>query len=339
MDDPGAKVVDLIFGRWRSQILYAGVKLGVFEALASGPKTTISVASSLGADADMLYRLMRALGSLDLLHEDTTKTFSLTPMGELLCKDHPHTMRAQTLLQEGPEFYAAWKHLPALIKEGQQNAFVREFGQPVFEYTTQHPSFGAVFNETMSSYSSIDTMLVLEALEHYDFSEISHLCDVGGGHGHTLCSILGKYPHLKGTVLELPSVLENTAPLWADKMGVGGRCTYMPGDMFREVPPAEAYMVKRVIHDWNDEECLQILSTMHRAAPRHGRVLIVERIVPGPDMPHFSKLFDIQMMITTEGRERTIEEYTGLLEGAGWQYRQTWYPASKMLGVVEGVKA
>ena len=339
MDDASAKVIDLIFGRWRSQILYAGVKLGVFDALASSPKSVVSVASALDVDAGTLYRLMRALGSLDLLHEDTNRTFSLTPMGELLCRDHPRTMRAQTLLQEGPELYAAWKHLPALIKEGQQNAFAREFGQPVFEYTAQHPSFGAVFNEAMSSYSSIDTMLVLEALEHYDFSEISHLCDVGGGHGHTLCSLLVKYPHLKGTVLELPSVLENTGPLWADKMGVGGRCTYMPGNMFREVPLAEAYIVKRVIHDWSDEECLQILSTIHRAAPQHGRVFIVERIVPGPDTPHFSKLFDIQMMITSEGRERTIEEYAGLLEGSGWQYRQTWYPASKMLGVVESMKA
>src|SRR6266705_1404910 len=97
MDDAGAKVVDLIFGRWRSQILYTGVKLGVFDALASGPKNTVRVASELGVDAGMLYRLMRALGSLDLLHEDTAKNFSLTPMGELLCKDHPHTLRGMTL--------------------------------------------------------------------------------------------------------------------------------------------------------------------------------------------------------------------------------------------------
>jgi hypothetical protein len=127
--------------------------------------------------------------------------------------------------------------------------------------------------------------------------------------------------------------------LWADKMGVGDRCTYVPGDMFQAVPPADAYMVKRVLHDWNDAEGLQILSTMHRAAPQHGRVLITERIVPGPDTPHFSKLFDIHMLIVSTGRERTLEEYAGLLEGAGWKYVQTWYPASKMLGVVEGVKA
>ena len=166
MNDAGAKVVDLIFGRWRSQILYTGVKLGVFDALARGPKSAVRVASELDVDAGMLYRLMRALGSLELLKEDNTRTFALTPLGELLCRDHPHSLRAMTLLEEGPELYAAWKHLADLIREGQQDGFSREFGQPVWEYAIQHPSYGAVFNEAMSSYSSMDNAFVLEALDH-----------------------------------------------------------------------------------------------------------------------------------------------------------------------------
>ena len=339
MDDAGAKVIDLIFGRWRSQILYAGVKLGVFDTLAHGPKNAVSVASELDVDAGMLYRLMRALGSLELLKEDNTRTFSLTPMGELLHRDHPQTLRGMTLWEEGPLTYSAWKHLPDLIKEGKQEGFVREFGRPLFEYLSQNPSHGEVFNEAMSSYSSAYNAWVLEALENYDFDRISHLCDVGGGHGLTLCSLLAKHPHLKGTVLELPSVIENKELLWADKLGVGDRCAYIVGDMFREVPPADAYMMKGVIHDWNDEECMQILSNAHQAAPRNGRVFIMEFVVPGPDTPHFSKLFDIHMLVMLTGRERTTEEYARLLEGAGWKYRQTWYPASKMLGIVEGVKA
>jgi len=236
MNDPGAKVIDLIFGRWRSQILYTAVKLGVFDALAHGPKNAVRVASELGVDAALLYRLMRALGSLELLHEDQAKTFSLSPMGEWLCKDHPHTLRGMTLLEEGPEHYAAWKHLPALITEGQQNAFAREFGQHNFDYPAQHPDYGAIFNEAMSSYSSMDNMLVLEALERYDVSGLSHLCDVGGGHGSTLCSLLVKYPHLQGTVLDLPSVIANKELLWADKMGVGDRCTYVPGTCSNRSP-------------------------------------------------------------------------------------------------------
>ena len=151
---------------------------------------------------------------------------------------------------------------------------------------------------------------VLEALERYDFSGIAHLCDIGGGHGYTLCNLLAKYPSLHGTVLDLPSVVDNTELLWADKLGVGDCCTYMAGDMFREVPPADAYMVKRVMHDWNDAECLQILSNAHRAAPRHGRVFIMEAVVPSPDTPHFSKLFDIHMLVMLTGPERTTEKYT-----------------------------
>ena len=338
MDNAGAKVIDLIFGRWRSQILYAGVKLGVFDALAGGPRAAADIAWELGLDPALSYRLLRALGSLELVEEDNSRAFSLTPMGELLRRDHPQTMRGMTLLEEGPEHYALWKHLPDMVKDGKQNAFIREFGHMAFDHAAQNAAYGEVFNEAMSSYSSADNAWVLEALENYDFSKISHLCDVGGGHGHTLCSLLAKYPHLKGTVLELPSVIENTELLWADKMGVGDRCAYVPGDMFREVPPADGYMMKRIIHDWNDEECIQILSNIHRAALQNGRVFIMEAVVPEPGTPHFSKLFDMHMMCWGTGRERTTEEYAGLLEGAGWKYLQTWYPSSRMLGVVEGVK-
>lgn len=338
LEDAGGKVIDLIFGRWRSQILYAGLMLGVFDALVSGPRSAARVASELELDPGMLYRLMRALGSLGLLKEESTKSFSLTPSGELLGRNHPHTLRAMTLLEEGPEHYAAWKHLPALIKEGKQNGFAREFGQPAFEYSVKNPSYGAVFNEAMSSYSGMDNMLVLEAFENYDFSRISHLCDVAGGHGYALCSLLAKYRNLKGTVLEQPSVIAKEELLWAEKMGLGTRCTYVPGDMFREVPPADAYMVKRILHDWNDAECLQILSNMHQAAPKQGKVFVIEQVVSGPDSPHFSKLFDIHMLVWGTGLERTEEEYAALLERAGWKYCQTWYPPSKMLGIVEGVK-
>lgn len=338
MDNAAPKVIDLIFGRWRSKILYTGVELGVFDALASGPSDAARVASELGLDPGLLYRLMRALGALELLAEDSSQTFSLTPMGDLLRSDHPHSLRGMTLLEEGPEHYAAWKHLPDLIKEGKQDGFSREHGQQVFEYAVQNPSYGEVFNNAMSSYSGADNAFVLEALEDYDFSTISHICDVGGGQGFTLCNLLAKYPHLKGTVLDLPSVVENRELLWAEKLGVADRCTYVAGDMFREVPPADAYIMKRIAHDWSDEECTQILSNIHRAAPQNGKILVMDLVVPGPDTPHFSKLFDIHMIVVLTGRERTTEEFTELLGSAGWQYRQTLYPASKMLGIVEGVK-
>lgn len=336
--ETAGKVIELIFGRWRSQILYTGVKLGIFDALARAPSNAARVAQELEMDEGMLYRLMRALGSLGLLTEDNAKTFCLTPMGKLLHSDNPHSLRAITLLEEGPQHYAAWKHLPAIVKEGGQNGFLREFGQLAFDYASRNPSYATVFNEAMSSYSGMDNMLVLQALETYDFSRISHLCDVAGGQGYTLCSLLAKYRHLDGKVLERPGVIAHEEQLWAKKMGLTDRCSYVAGDMFQKVPEAETYIVKRVLHDWNDAECMQILSNIHRAAPKHGTVLIIEQVVPGPDTPHFAKLFDIHMAVWGTGLERTAEEYATLLERSGWKYCRTWYPPSQLLGVVEGIK-
>lgn len=339
MNDAWQSVVDIIFGRWRSQILYAGVRLGVFDALGGGPKSTADLAAELRMDPPLTYRLLRALSCLGLLNEDRNRSFSLAAAGEFLQAAHPQTLRGMTLLEEGPEHYAVWKHLSAVVREGKQDGFVREFGHPIFVHAVEDRRYGAVFNEAMSSYSSGETAMVLEALATYDFSGISHLCDVGGGHGHLLCSLLAQHPHLSGMVYELPSVIERRDLLWADKMNVGSRCGYVPGDMFKEVPRADAYLLKHILHDWNDAECVQILSNMHKAAPHDARAFVAEFVIPGPQTPHFSKLFDIHMMCAASGQERTDKEYAGLFERAGWNYIRTWYPTSKLMGVVEAMKA
>ena len=339
MPDPQATVLDIIFGRWRSQILYAGVKLGVFDTCADGPESAPAIAAQLGLDPGLSYRLLRALGSLGLLKEDARRTFSLTDTGDLLRQDHPQTLRGVTLLEEGPEHYALWKHLPAMIQDGQQNAFVREFNRKAFDHAAHDPGYGEVFNAAMSSYSSAQSAWALEALDTYDFSSIAHLCDIGGGQGHMLCSFLAKYPSMRGTVCDLPSVVEHKALLWADKLNVADRCTYTPGDMFVQVPAADAYTMKMILHDWNDEECKQILRNIAKAAPPGGRVFIVEHVIPGPDTPHFAKFFDMHMMCWGTGQERTVDEYKALLESAGWTYVRTWFPQSRMMGAVEGVKA
>lgn len=137
MSDIQGKVLDLIFGRWRSQILYAGVKLGIFDTLRYSPKTATVIAHELGLDSALAYRLLRALGSLELLREGEDRTFSLTEAGELLRSDHPQTLRGVTLLEEGPEHYSLWKHLPAMLQDGKQNAFVREFGRMAFDHAVQ----------------------------------------------------------------------------------------------------------------------------------------------------------------------------------------------------------
>jgi predicted transcriptional regulator len=332
------KTLDIIFGRWRSQILYAGVKLGVFDCVNSVPKNASEIANHLNLDYSLAYRLLRALGSLGLLREDGNHNFSITTQGEWLTKDHPETLRGIVLLEEGEEHYALWKHLPSMIIDGKQNAFLREYGKKLFEYTDSNPTYREVFNQAMSSYSSIQTAWILDALEGYDFSKVQHVCDVGGGQGHLLCSLLVKYPHLKGTVFELDTVIKNKELLWAKKMGVEDRCAYVIGDMFDEVPVADAYIMKMILHDWSDDECVKILSNIYRHATNLGTVFIAEHMVPEPEKPHFSKLFDIHMMCASSGRERTTEEYADLLKRGGWKHTKTLHSHSGLMGIAEGNK-
>jgi hypothetical protein len=312
--------------------VYAGVALGIFDSLGPTPRSAGEVAKTLELDPALSYRLMRALGSLELLREEPAREFSLTPAGQLLRRDHPQTLRGVTLLEEGPAGPLRPLEAPAR----------HDPGRPAERLRPRVRAHGlrtrAVFNEAMRSYSGTQATSVLEALAGHDFSKISSLCDVAGGHGHLLCSILAKFPHLRGMVLELPSVIENQALLWAARMGVTDRCRYVGGDMFRGVPPVDAYMMKMILHDWDDDECVQILSNARNAAPSGGAVFVIEHVVPGPETSHFSKLFDIHMMCWGTGRERTTEEYAALLERAGWRYVKTSYPASRMIGVVEGVK-
>jgi len=332
------KTLDLIIGRWRSQILYTGVELGVFEYVSSQPKNASEIAKVLNLDYNLAYRLLRALGSLGLLREGVNRDFTITQQGEFLRKDNPKTLRGIALLEEGPEHYALWKHLPTMIKDGKQNAFPREYGQKLFEFTDSNPLYREVFNQAMSSYSSIQTAWVTDALDGYNFSNVNTVCDVGGGQGHLLCSLLVKYPHIRGTVIELDSVIKNNDLLWAEKMGVKDRCSYVGGNMFSKVPAADAYIMKMILHDWSDDECVKVLSNIYNAASENGRILIAEHLVPGPEEPHFSKLFDIHMMCVATGKERTVEEYVDLLKKTGWNHADTFQSQSGLMGIIEGKK-
>jgi O-methyltransferase domain/Dimerisation domain len=338
--DVAGVVIDLIFGRWRSQILYAGAHLGVFDQLsAAEARSAEATAAAIGTDPTMTYRLLRALGSLGLLAEDEARGFRLTEAGALLRADHPQSLRPMALLEEGPEHYALWKHLPAMIRDGKQNAFVREFGMMAFEYARANPAYGEVFNQAMTSYSAVQSGLVVEALSACDLSGVRTWCDVAGGYGHLLCSLLAAHPHLTGIVLDLPEVVGDRDRLIAPQVGLGDRCRYVAGDMFERGPAADAYSLKLILHDWDDRECVAILANIRAAATGPRRVFIVEHIVPGPREPHFAKLFDIHMLCWGTGRERTEAEYARLLEAAGFRHVNSWYPTGRLMGVIEGVAA
>ena len=207
MSDAADRVVDFIFGRWRSQILSAGTELGVFDHLdKTTPKAATTLATELGCDATMLYRLLRAQTTIGLLDEISTQSFVLTDSGDLLRSTHPQSLNAMARLEEGPQHYAFWKHLPAIVRDGKQTGFLREFGMMPFDYMRQNPDYAERFNSAMTSYSALQSALVLETLGGYDFSRCQTFCDVAGGHGHLMCALLQAHPHLSGIVLDLPEV-------------------------------------------------------------------------------------------------------------------------------------
>lgn len=327
---------ELITGVWAGQALHAGVGLGLVEAMGFDATPADELAADLDLDPDYCYRLLRALGSLGVANEDDGRRFSLTPLGALFQAEGGMSLRDNLLLAQSPTMLSAWTHLPDVVREGGPDGFVREFGVDVFGYGERNPEFGAVFDASMTASSTVQTAWVLDALGSYDLSGFSHVCDVGGGHGYLLCSLLASRPHLEGTVLERPGVIADEERLWASELGVEERCTYTAGDMFEAVPSADAYLLKMILHDWTDDECVRILSNLREAASPDGRVFVCERVVPGPEMPHFSKIYDINMMISTGGRERTDEEYRELLERAGWEYVEKRVPEDGTMSVIEG---
>jgi hypothetical protein len=337
MTTAAEQVIDLIFGRWRSQILAAGTELGIFDQLdRTAARTARELAADMGLDATLLYRLLRAQASIGLLVENSSGGFTLTESGDLLRTAHPCSLAAMARLEEGPQHYALWKHLPAMIRDGKQNAFVREFGHMAFDHAKADRDYAERFDQAMTSYSAAQAVQVLEALQGADLSGIRVFCDVSGGHGYLICALLGAYPGLSGIVLDLPAVVADSDALWARKLGLEARCYYVGGDMFKEVPKADAYGLKRILHDWNDEECIAILENIRRAAAGPARVFIMEHLVPGPDVPHFTKLFDIHMMCWGTGRERTEAEYTELLRHAGWRTVASHHAARNAISVIEG---
>lgn len=165
------------------------------------------------------------------------------------------------------------------------------------------------------------------------------MCDVGGGRGHLLCHLLRRYPHLTGTVLERPRAIDPAQAHWPQTLQVADRCEFVAGDMFIDVPTADAYTMKMILHDWDDGECVQILRNLRRRAPPTGRVFIIEHVITDAGTSDYAALFDIHMMCWGTGRERTVLEYRELLEASGWTLTATWFPPGGEIGVIEGVVA
>ena len=223
-----------------------------------------------------------------------------------------------------------------MVKDGKQNAFIREFGCMAFDHAKVDRDYALRFDQAMTSYSASQSVQVIDALRDTDFSGVRVFCDIAGGQGYMACSMLQAFPHLSAIVFDLPEVVGGSDALWAHKLGLEARCRYVGGNMFEKVPRADAYGLKMILHDWDDDECVTVLENMRRDAAGPARVFIMEHVVTEPSVPHFAKLFDIHMMCWGTGRERTETEYAELLQRARWRKVASHFVPGGIMGVIEG---
>jgi hypothetical protein len=312
---PDVVLIQLIFGKVVSMAISVAAKLRIPDHLATGPKTAADLAVATQSHPEALYRVLRALASAGLFTSDAAGKYSLTPIGELLRTGVKGSLRGVADYC-GSEW--SWKTWGSLLHSTQtgRTAFNDVYGEGVFDYLAKHPDDSAVFNEGMTGFSGASSDAVAAA---YDFSKFGTLIDVGGGHGYLLGTILKKTPKLRGVVFDAPHVVTGAGPL-LKKMGVADRCKTEGGDFFQAVPAGgDAYILKHIIHDWNDTDSGTILRNVRAVAKPGTKLLLVELVIPPGDDPHFGKLLDLEMLVLASGKERTEAEYRTLLAAAGFR--------------------
>lgn len=303
----------------RGGAIAAAIRTGLVEHLADQPRRAPDAADALDLDPGATSRLLRGLATYGVVTEDAEGRYELTPVGRRYTADHPESVRDFVRFLHHPDRFAAVRHFPAVVADGEGTAYHEEYGESMFDHCERDPDFAAAFNgfqDVSSSLGTTDQMVA--AFEAFDLSRFSSVCDVGGGYGALVAHLLETHPHLQGTVLELPSVVERTDRLWGPKLGVEDRLEYVAGDMFASVPTADAYVLKAILHDWPDEECVDILTTIRDAAPAEAHLFVRERLIDETDPSPESVDMDLWMLLETGGRERTRTEYVALFEEAGW---------------------
>lgn len=332
---PEGQIMQFAMGGFVCQAVYVAAKLGIADLVADGPKNIGELAARSGAHERSLYRLLRALASLGVFTEVAEQTFANTPVSETLLADSPTSMRPMILMVGDPEHGRVINDLEYSVRTGR-TAWEHVHGVPVFKYFFEvNKPFGDIFNQAMTAGSHAQTRAVLEA---YDFSDIGTIADIAGGHGHLIGGILQRYPSMKGILFDLGFVLAGAGEMLRS-YGVDDRVEMFEGDFFSEIPVvADAYIMKHIIHDWDDEKCQRILSNIRRSMPDDGRVLIVDSVIPAGNDPHPGKLLDLEMLIAPGGLERTEDEFKTLLTNSGFELTQI-VPTASPVSVVEARKA
>ena len=312
---PQIQMIQFITGFWTSRAVHVAAKLGIADLLQSGPKTATELAAATDTHAPSLYRIMRALTSVGLFKRESDDRFALTPLSETLISGVPGSVRAFIISELGQEHYPAWGNLMHSVKTGEI-AFDNAFGKDIWKYFAENPEDAAVFNDSMSGMTAAANEAILSV---YDFSQFGKVIDIGGGHGGLITSILQKNPQVKGVLFDAPPVIEGARPK-LENAGLAARYETVAGNFFEAVPAGgDAYVMKWIIHDWEDEKAIRILKNCREHMQSNSRMIIVDCVVPENDQPDFSKTFDLNMMVMTGGKERTEAEFRELLAAAGFK--------------------
>lgn len=328
---PDAILMQMLFGPLMQQCICVAAKLGIADSLVEGPQSAAELAAKTETHAPSLYRVLRTLASAGVFAENSDGTFELTPVAELLRRDGPNSMRDFAIMLGEEWMWRAWAEMMYGVKTGGV-PHVKVQGMSSFEFFERNKDAGEIFNRGMTSNTLRAAPAIVEA---YDFSAVSKVVDIAGGHGLLLAGILKANPHLHGVLFDLPFVIEGAGEL-LEREGVSDRVEMASGDFFESVPAgADAYMMKHIIHDWDDESSVKILRNVRSAMNENGKVLIIEMVVPEGNIPSAAKILDIQMLVMETGKERTEDEYRRLLEAAGFRLTRI-IPTTSPYSVIEG---
>ena len=327
-----AKLADLIMGFVPAQAIAVAAELGIADLLAREPMTAEQLATATHSHPRTLFRLLRYLASLGIFRVDENNRFNLTPMASPLRSDIKDSMRAMARImgRVGPP---STNHLVDAVRWAK-NPFEEAFGKPLFAFLGEHPEEAGLFDAAMNGFHAGETEAMLEA---YSLVEISTLADIGCGNGSVLTAALKRYPKLRGLFFDQSHVMERARPS-IQASGLADRYQLHSGSFFEAVPRgAEAYLLRHIIHDWNDEDSVRILRNIRAVIPERGRLLLVEMVIPEGNDPAIAKGFDIVMMLfPPNGLERTAAEYGELLKSAGFELSRIM-PTASPVSVIEAL--
>lgn len=318
-------------GHFVASALQVVVRLGIPARIADGELTAAELAGATGVQEGPLYRVLRALASVGLFSETSPRRFKLTPTGQALRPGVPGSMYDMALWVTSPFHFRVYADMMHSVRTGRPAA-EKVTGMPVFEYLPHDPELSEIFNNAMTAFSN---QVVSAALEAYDFSGINLLVDVAGGHGGVLTAILQKYPAMRGVLFDLDHVIAGAGPR-IEALGLKDRCATEAGDFFTKVSPdGDAYIMKHIIHDWDDERALRILQNIRAAmGPKRGRIILLESVIPTGNTPDLGKIVDLEMLMMPGGKERTADEYEMLFAEAGLEVTRI-VPTASPLSVIE----